>query len=70
MTVGKTSRGKMRGYSRSGSIMGLATGDTVTVAPTSTIKSAIELMVTNRFRRLPVTDPGTGRLLGILGSSD
>lgn len=50
--------------------MGLATRDTVTVAPTSTIKSAIELMVTNRFRRLPVADPGTGRLLGMLGSSD
>jgi CBS domain-containing protein len=50
--------------------MSLATKDVVNIPPTSTIKSAVELMVRNGFRRLPVTDSGSGRLLGILGSSD
>ncbi|RMF90831.1 MAG: CBS domain-containing protein, partial [Methanobacteriota archaeon] len=52
-----------------GSIMALATKDVLTIPPTSTIKSAIEVMMENRFRRLPVADPGTDRLLGMLGSS-
>jgi CBS domain-containing protein len=50
--------------------MSLATKDVVTISPTSTIKSAVELMVRKRFRRLPVTDSGSGRLQGVLGSSD
>lgn len=60
----------MTGWSNSGSIMGLATKDVVTSPPTSTIKAAVEVMVKNGFRRLPVTDSGTGRLMGIVGSSD
>lgn len=60
----------MRGYSKTGSIMSLATKDVVTISPTSTIKAAVELMVRKGFRRLPVTDSGTGRLQGVLGSSD
>jgi CBS domain-containing protein len=58
------------GYSKTGSIMSLATKDVVTISPTSTIKSAVELMVRKGFRRLPVTDSGSGRLQGVLGSSD
>jgi CBS domain-containing protein len=69
-TAKKSLRSEILGYSKSGSIMSLATKDVVTIPPTSTIKSAVELMVKNRFRRLPVTDSGTKRLLGILGSSD
>jgi len=60
----------MQDWSKSGSIVDLATSDVVTTPPTSTIKSAVEVMVKNRFRRLPITDSGTGRLLGIVGSSD
>jgi CBS domain-containing protein len=66
----KSLRDRMRGWSKSGSIAGITTKDVVTTPPTSTIKSAVEAMVKNRFRRLPVTDSGTGRLLGIVGSSD
>jgi CBS domain-containing protein len=69
-TAGKSLRDKMQGFIETGSIMSLATKDVVTIPPTSTIMSAIELMVKNRFRRIPVTDSGSGRLLGILGSSD
>lgn len=50
--------------------MSIATLEVVSTPPTSTIKSAVEAMVENGFRRLPVTDSGTGRLLGIVGSSD
>ncbi len=55
---------------REGSIMSIASTNVVTVPPTMSIKSAAETMTKYRFRRLPVVDPGTGRLLGIIGSSD
>lgn len=55
---------------REGSIMSLASTNVVSVPPTMSIKSAAETMTKYRFRRLPVVDPGTGRLLGIIGSSD
>ncbi len=53
-----------------GSIMSLSTADVVSVSPTMTIKTAAETMTKRGFRRLPVVDPGTKRLLGIIGSSD
>jgi CBS domain-containing protein len=53
-----------------GSLMSLVNRDVVTVSPTTTIKAAAEAMTTRGFRRLPVADPGTRRLLGIIGSSD
>ncbi len=53
-----------------GGVMNIATRDVVTIPPTMTIKGAAETMTRYRFRRLPVTDPGTKRLLGMIGSSD
>lgn len=53
-----------------GSILNLASRDVITVPPTLDIKSAVGIMVKNRFRRLPVADSGSIRLLGIIGSSD
>ncbi len=53
-----------------GSIMTLSKREVVTIPPTMSIKNAAETMTKYRFRRLPITDPGTNRLLGILGSSD
>jgi|Deesub1362A_J573_1020465.scaffolds.fasta_scaffold00166_35 CBS domain-containing protein len=53
-----------------GSIMSIATKEVVTIPPTMTIKGAAETMTKYRFRRLPVCDPGTNRLVGIVGSSD
>ncbi len=69
-TAEKILRFEMGGVSSSSSIMDIASKDVITIPPTSTIKSAVELMVENRFRRLPVTDPGSNHLIGILGSSD
>jgi CBS domain-containing protein len=53
-----------------GSIMSLANREVVTIPPTMSIKGAADTMTRYRFRRLPVTDPGTNRLLGIIGSMD
>lgn len=53
-----------------GSVMSLGSHNVVTVPPTMTIKGALETMTRYRFRRIPVTDPGTGKLLGMIGSSD
>lgn len=67
-------RGRFEAVSRSarreGPIMSLVTREVVTVPPTMSIKGAAEAMTKYRFRRLPVADPGTKRLLGIIGSSD
>ncbi len=55
---------------REGSIMSIAAKEVITIPPTMTIKGAAETMTRYGFRRLPVADPGTNRLLGIVGSSD
>jgi CBS domain-containing protein len=61
---------KSKVASYEGSIMSIATREVVTIPPTMTIKGAAETMTKYRFRRLPVCDPGTNRLVGIIGSSD
>ncbi len=52
------------------SITSIAAKEVVTIPPTMTIKGAAETMTKYGFRRLPVADPGTNRLLGVVGSSD
>lgn len=61
---------KSRLVESEGSLMPLVKRKVVTISPTTTIKGAAETMTSKGFRRLPVTDPGSGRLLGIIGSSD
>jgi len=55
---------------QNGEIMTIATRDVVSVPPTTTILGAVETMTTCRFRRLPVTDAGTGKIRGIITSGD
>lgn len=55
---------------REGSIMSIAVKNVVTIPPTMSIKSVADTMTKYRFRRIPITNPGTNRLLGIVGSSD
>ncbi|MBU4534726.1 MAG: CBS domain-containing protein [Euryarchaeota archaeon] len=59
-----------RASQHEGDIMSIAKKDVVTIPQTATIKEAAEIMVANKFRRLPITDPGTGKLLGIVTSMD
>ena len=53
-----------------GDIMSIAKKRVVTAPQSSTIKEAAEIMVKNKFRRLPITNPGTGQILGIVTSMD
>jgi CBS domain-containing protein len=53
-----------------GDIMTIAKKTVVTAPQTATIKEAAEAMVKNKFRRLPITNPGTGQILGIVTSMD
>lgn len=59
-----------RTFQHDGDIMSIAKKEVVTIPQTATIKEAAEIMVANKFRRLPITDPGTGKLLGIVTSMD
>ena len=53
-----------------GEIMTIAKKDVITASQTITIKEATELMVNNKFRRLPITDAGSGKLVGIVTVMD
>ncbi len=53
-----------------GSIMSIIQKPVTTVQLTTPIKRAAQLMVKHRVRRLPVVDPGTQKLSGVLRSRD
>lgn len=55
---------------REGEIMTIAKSPVVTMAPTTPIYDAIKIMVQKGFRRMPIADPGTQRLRGILTATD
>ena len=53
-----------------GGIMKIATKDVVSVPPTTTIMGAAKTMTKYGFRRLPIVDAGSRRLMGIVSSMD
>ena len=55
---------------RDGSIMAIATKDVISIPPSKSIKETAEVMMRHVFRRLPVTDPGSGKLLGFVTVMD
>jgi len=55
---------------REGEIMIIAKSPVITMAPTTPIYDAIQIMVKEGFRRIPVVDPGTKRLRGIITATD
>lgn len=55
---------------REGDVLSLAKSPVVTMAPTTPIYDAIKIMVKEGFRRMPVAEPATKRLLGILTATD
>lgn len=55
---------------REGEVMAIATRDVISVPPTQSIISAVETMTRCGFRRMPVTDPGTKKIRGIVTSGD
>lgn len=64
---------ELRGHpskKREGEIMTIAKSPVVTMAPTTPIYDAIKIMVQKGFRRMPIADPGTQRLRGIITATD
>jgi len=55
---------------REGEIMSIAKSPVVTMAPTTPIYDAVRIMSKEGFRRIPVVDPGTKRLLGMITATD
>lgn len=61
---------RSRLHREEGNIMPIARRNVLTIPPTMRIKSAAELMIKRGVRRLPITDPGTKRLIGIIRTRD
>jgi len=55
---------------REGEIMSIAKSPVVTMPPTTPIYDAVKIMVKEGFRRMPIVEPGTKRLLGIVTATD
>ncbi|MBC7080148.1 MAG: CBS domain-containing protein [Methanothrix sp.] len=55
---------------RQGEILSIASTEVVTAPPTTTIIGAIKIMNSYGFRRLPIADAGTNRLLGFVTCVD
>jgi len=50
--------------------MTIAKSPVITMAPTTPVYDAIQIIVKEGFRRIPIVDPGTKRLRGIITASD
>ncbi|AMD18235.1 CBS domain-containing protein [Methanobrevibacter sp. YE315] len=57
-------------HDREGDIMAIATKDVISIPPTKSIKDTAKVMMEHEFRRLPISDPGSGKLLGIVTVMD
>ena len=51
-------------------IMKIASKDVISIPPSKRIKDTAKVMMEHQFRRLPVTDPGSGKVLGIVTVMD
>ena len=57
-------------HDREGDIMAIATKDVISIPPTKSIIDTAKIMRENKFRRLPIADPGSGKILGIVTVMD
>jgi len=55
---------------REGEIMTIAKRSVVTASLTTSVYDVVQIMATEGFRRIPIVDPGTNRLQGIVTSTD
>jgi CBS domain-containing protein len=51
-------------------VMTIATKEVKTIPAKSTIMNALKLMLKHNFRRMPIADPGTKKLMGIVTTTD
>jgi len=61
---------KSRVSHNQGDIMAIASKNIVTLPPTTNIMGAVKTMLKYGFRRVPIADAGTNRLVGIITSLD
>lgn len=61
---------KSRISAKGGHILAFSTKEVFTLPPTASIMEAIKAMTEKKFRRVPITDAGTKRLVGIVSSVD
>ena len=61
---------KTKVHDKEGDIMAIATRDVVSIPPSKSIKDTAKVMMEHEFRRLPIADPGSGKLLGIVTVMD
>lgn len=61
---------KSKVHDREGDIMAIATKEVISIPPTKSIKDTAKVMMEHEFRRLPITDPGSGKLLGMVTVMD
>ena len=57
-------------HDREGDIMAIASRDVISIPPSKSIKDTAKVMMEHEFRRLPITDPGSGKVLGIVTVMD
>ena len=57
-------------HDREGDIMTIASREVISIPPSKSIKDTAKVMMEHEFRRLPITDPGSGKLLGIVTVMD
>ena len=57
-------------HDKQGEIMKIATADVISIPPSKSIKDTAKVMMEHQFRRLPITDPGSGKVLGIVTVMD
>jgi len=55
---------------REGEIIHVAKSPVVTMAPTTPVYDAIQMMAKEGFRRMPIANPGTKALEGIITATD
>ncbi|RLI12858.1 hypothetical protein DRO33_02060, partial [Candidatus Bathyarchaeota archaeon] len=55
---------------REPSVLALASSPVVSLAEGTSVRDAIRIMAEKGFRRLPIVEPGTGRLKGIITATD
>jgi len=61
---------KSRVSNNQGDILAIASKNIVTLPPTTNIMGAVKTMLKYGFRRVPIADAGTNRLVGIITSLD
>ena len=59
-----------RVHDREGDIMAIASKEVISIPPSKSIKDTAKVMMEHEFRRLPITDPGSGKVLGIVTVMD